>query len=140
MLPWKPRNSIALCTIRLFSFSIVMKMDLILYNSKPDIVQVKLCTYTMTLIIIELYFNHGCGREKSILLCIYMLSFAFIQCWYLYHLLHGLMYLSWCSLFPCSCHKQKSISPCISCKCISCCCSQCGIYSFSTAHLEQVID
>ena len=64
MLPWKPRNSIALYTIRLFSFSIVMKMDLILYNSKPDIVQVKLGTYTTT------HVNHGRGRGKSTLLCI----------------------------------------------------------------------
>ena len=64
VLPWKPRNSIALYTIRLFSFSIVMKMDLILYNSKPDIVQVKLGTYTMT------HVNHGRGRGKSIPLCI----------------------------------------------------------------------
>ena len=70
MLPWKPRNSIGLYPIRLFSFSIVMKMDLILYNSKPDIVQIKLGTYTMTLIIIKLYFNHGHGSGKSVLLCI----------------------------------------------------------------------
>ena len=50
------REITALYTIRLFSFSIVMKMDLILYNSKPDIVQVKLGTYTMT------HVNHGRGK------------------------------------------------------------------------------
>ena len=61
----EPSNSIALYTIQLFSFSIVMKMDLILYNSKPDTVQIKLGTYTMTLIMIKLYLNHGRGRGKS---------------------------------------------------------------------------
>ena len=48
-----------------------MKMDLILYNSNPDTVQIKLGTHTMTFIIIKLYFNHGHGSGKFILLYIY---------------------------------------------------------------------